>query len=57
MSNMSYCRMENTYSDLFDCYETWEDTESESELKCREKILKLCKKIIDAYEEDEEDEE
>ena len=30
MSNMSYCRFENTYSDLEDCYYYWTKAESES---------------------------
>ncbi|MEO7048963.1 MAG: hypothetical protein ABI091_26910 [Ferruginibacter sp.] len=59
MANMSYCRMENTFNDLSDCYQNWdypEETESESELKYRENILKLCKRIIAAFDEDDEDE-
>jgi hypothetical protein len=63
MSNMSYCRMENTYNDLVDCFDNWEETESKSELKYRAKLLGLCREIVDSYEDDvfpmgkEEDEE
>lgn len=49
MSNMSYCRMENTFHDLMDCYEGWQDAESESELKYRDKILRLAKDIVEEY--------
>ena len=36
MGNMSYCRFENTYRDLMDCWENYEDSQdelSESEKK------------------------
>ncbi len=56
MSNMSYCRMENTYSDLQDCFDNWEDTDSESEIEYRKQILKLCELIVKCYGEDEDDE-
>jgi len=45
MSNMSYCRFENTVSDLRDCSEHMEDEISESETKARARLLKLCIKI------------
>lgn len=54
MANMSYCRMQNTRGDLQDVYENWEDADSEEELAAREKILKLCRRIINAYDEDGE---
>ena len=49
MSNMAYGRMENTYNDLCECFENWEDTSSESELAYRARILKLAQKIVDEY--------
>ena len=52
MANMSYCRMENTAQDLQDVYENWEEADSESELKHREKILTLCRRIINAFDEE-----
>ncbi|MFA5217274.1 hypothetical protein [Sulfuricurvum sp.] len=56
MANMSYCRMENTYADLRDCYENWDEASSESELKYRAKILEIAQDIVgdfgDAAEED-----
>ena len=48
MSNMSYCRHENTYKDLRDCWEQWNDEpESESEKKYRDKLVELCKEIAE----------
>jgi hypothetical protein len=55
MANMSYCRMENTYFDLIDCFDSWEETESEIELEYRESILELCKRIIDCYDETDDE--
>lgn len=55
MSNMSYCRMENTYNDLRDCYENWDETDGKSELKYREKILKLAKDIVDEFDIEDND--
>jgi len=58
MGNMGYCRFENTLEDLRDCYENWdslveEETDDkipcESELKAREKMLKLCQDIVNDY--------
>lgn len=49
MANMSYCKFENTYKDLRDCYEDFEEAESESEQKYRRLLTKLCEKIIDDY--------
>ena len=50
MSNMSYCRFENTYNDLKDCWEFWDDAESESEKKFKEKLAILCKRIANNTE-------
>ena len=54
---MSDCRMENTLNNLRDCYEHWDDTLSERELKYRAKILKLAHEIVYNYgdEDGEED--
>jgi len=49
MSNMGYCRFENTLHDLRDCFDNWEDLESESELKAQARLLKLCRKIVANY--------
>lgn len=49
MANMSYCRFQNTLVDLEDAYEHFEDHISEGEDKCRQKMIKLCKKIVADY--------
>lgn len=50
MGNMSYCKFENTYRDLEDCYESMdEDDLSESETKYRRKIIELCNTIATEY--------
>ncbi len=49
MANMGYCRFENTYRDLRDCFEHMEDELSDSENKYRERLLVLCQDIIDEY--------
>ena len=37
MSNMSYCRFENTSRDLMDCVDAIENNETESDIKKPEK--------------------
>jgi len=53
MSNMSYCRFGNTSKDLDDCFENWNETEeeelSESEKEGKDRILQLCRDIINEY--------
>lgn len=57
MGNMSYCRFENTYHDLKDCYESlnFGDELSESETKYKDKLIKLCQEITDNYGDDDDD--
>jgi len=57
MSNMSYCRMENTYNDLRDARDHWDDANSESELKFRKRILELAKDIVEEHGEEDEEED
>lgn len=46
MTNMSYCRFQNTLSDLWDCYENMDNcSDSEEELSAKEQLIKLCEKI------------
>lgn len=51
MSNMSYCRFENTLRDLRDCDETLEEIDgdfsqlSETEARAAKQMIALCKKI------------
>jgi hypothetical protein len=56
MSNMSYCRFENTYYDLVDCYEhihEGEDEMSEYEKSAKAKLIKLCRKIAENFSDEE----
>jgi hypothetical protein len=58
MSNMSYCRWENTLADLQDCAEHVMDTGlSPTEEEARRRLLKTCVALGEyAYELDEEEE-
>ncbi len=53
MANMSYCRFENTYRDLLDCYDfliTKNFNElSESEKKYAFDLIKLCWDISEDF--------
>ena len=58
MSNMGYCRFQNTLADLRDCYDAMQEDGalSEEEAKARLKLIKRCCIIADQYgEELEED--
>lgn len=55
MSNMSYCRFENTYHDLVDCSDALNnindlDELSESESEYAAKLIRLCKRIVNDCE-------
>lgn len=48
MSNMSYCRFYNTYSDLKDCLDNIDNFEMGiKEAQYRNKLINLCQRIID----------
>ena len=50
MSNMSYCRFQNTLSDLKDCMEHIEDEGlSEEEEEARERLKELCADIYNIF--------
>ena len=51
MSNMAYCRFQNTASDLLDCWDNWDLDEDASaeEKKARERLIKLCVRIAENY--------
>ena len=61
MSNMSYCRFENTYGDLKDCVEALEENKledlSDRERKFAERMKDLCKEYLELIETEEEDAE
>ena len=54
MSNMSYCRFQNTNDDLRDCYDWLGENDpsklSEDELKAFKRLVKLCRLIVDNFE-------
>jgi hypothetical protein len=48
MSNMSYCRFQNTLPDLEDCEEHITDNDlSEEEEKAKKRLVETCKLIIE----------
>lgn len=61
MSNMSYCRFQNTLRDMYDCFEfDGEDNDdrddlSEEEESARLRMLVLCRKITEAHEDEMEE--
>ncbi len=57
MSNMGYCRFENTVEDLDDCYEHFGDQLSPEEDRARKRMMRICKDIIADYGEEEQKEE
>jgi len=46
MPNMSYCRFENTASDLENCLEHFTDDLSKSEHSARKRIIELAREIV-----------
>jgi len=58
---MSYCRFENTFIDLQDCYgslsETPLDELSKTEKKYAKRLIEMCKNIADDYLEESDEEE
>jgi hypothetical protein len=56
---MSYCRYENTYQDLRDCYISMRDRDndrndelSKSEQRYKDQLIVLCQQICDYVEND-----
>ena len=50
MSNMGYCRFQNTVSDMDDCLEHMGDEDlSEAEAEARIRMLKIAKEMVDDY--------
>ena len=47
---MSYCRFENTYKDLLDCYCNMNKIESKNEHAYMHRLVDVCKDIIYEYE-------
>ena len=66
MANMSYCRFENTYVDLQDCYDALteaggikevEENANQYEKKYIRKLVELCKDIVADFGDEDEDED
>lgn len=55
MTNMSYCRFENTSNDLQDCVDNWclDNDASDYEKGAKRKIIRLAREIVE-MEGDEE---
>jgi hypothetical protein len=52
--NMSYCRFTNALQDLRDCEEHIEDDDlSPAEYQARRKLIELCGKIADNWEDED----
>lgn len=47
---MSYCKFENTYRDLLDCYHNINNNLSDSEHRYRERLVDLCQCILEEYD-------
>jgi len=53
MTNMSYCRFQNTYRDLVDCYDhLWDNDYSLEEEKYRTMLINLCQNIAGETEDE-----
>lgn len=53
MSNMSYCRFQNTLRDLRDCYENIDDENlSEEEQSAKEDLILYCYLILKEWREE-----
>lgn len=50
MPNMSYCRWENTYLDLRDCFDALEENVSQTEEHYQKKLIELARKLIQEYD-------
>ena len=66
MANMSYCRFENTYGDLQECYDALteagsikevEENANQYEKKYIRKLVELCKDIAADFGDEEEEED
>jgi len=57
MANMSYCRFENTYRDLADCFKSLQNDDelSEDELRFKKRLVALCGTISEYYGGEEND--
>lgn len=58
MTNMSYCRFQNTATDLMDCVDNFDDLKSNEEREARKRLVKhalvLVQKAADAVMESDQ---
>ena len=47
---MSYCRFQNTLSDLIDCEENFDNIKSEDEARAALRIIKIAERIAGEFE-------
>ena len=47
---MSYCRFQNTLSDLIDCEDNFDNIESEDEARAAFRIIKIAERIAGEFE-------
>ena len=54
MTNMAYCRFENTVADMRDCIKAMDDFDeteaSEYEIRAYKKFIELCHYVAENYE-------
>ena len=50
MSNMSYCRFQNTLADLEDCEGLFQRTVSADEAEAAVDLYRLCATIVNSYD-------
>ena len=54
MSNMSYCRFENTYFELVECFDHINDDDLDAtEKRYRDKLVVVCRGIINSIDEED----
>lgn len=54
MSNMSYCRFQNTANDLSDCYDSLFDEDlSDDEKRARRRLIQTCREIVNEADNDD----
>jgi hypothetical protein len=57
MSNMSYCRFQNTLKDMNDCAGHVDDELGGAEFKARKKLVELCRELAENFKDVDLDEE
>ena len=53
MSNMSYCRFQNTLGDLRDCEDALDEELSPDEARARRLLIELCARIAEDFGDDQ----